>query len=79
MRSHVCFYLKEFLSSYTFTPFVCFHVKYRGHECVISIGLFFLPNGCGWCGHPVFTAIGPFLFDMGCPGRPLLGADPGGR
>ena len=36
------------------------------------------PLCCGWCGHPVFTAVGPFLFDQGCPGGPLSAADPGG-
>ena len=36
------------------------------------------PFDCGWCGHPVFTAVGPFLFVLGCPGGPLSATDPGG-
>ena len=45
---------------------------------VIWIGLFLLPVVCWWCGYPIFTAVGPFLFDPGCPGGPLSAPDPGG-
>ena len=38
------------------------------------IGMSPLPFACGCCGHPVFSAIGPFLFDPDCPGhyQPLI-------
>ena len=37
------------------------------------IDMFPLPVVCGRCGYPVFTAVGPFLFD-----RPLSAPGPGG-
>ena len=37
------------------------------------------PFDRGWCGHPVLTAVGSFLFVQGCRGEPLSATDPGGR
>ena len=75
MRSPCMFYLKEFWFHYKFTPLACFLVKYRGHECIMIIGLFPRPVVCGWCGYPVITVVG---LDPGCPGGPLSASDPGG-
>ena len=75
MRSPCMFYLKEFWFHYKFTPLACFLVKYRGHECIMIIGLFPRPVVCGWCGYPVITAVG---LDPVCPGGPLSAPDPGG-
>ena len=36
------------------------------------IGPFPLHFECGWCGHPVFTGVGPFLFDPGCNYQPQI-------
>ena len=74
----VCFYPKEFVSPYKFTPFACFLVKYLVHYCVMIISLVPLPFACGWCGHPVFNAIGQYLFNPGCTGGQLSATDPGG-
>ena len=60
------------------TPLAWFLVKYRGHHYVMIIGLFPLPFDCGWCRHPVFTVVGPFFFDLGCPGGHLSATGPGG-
>ena len=45
---------------------------------LIWICLSLLPVVCGWCGYPVITAVGPFLLDPECHGRPLSAPDPGG-
>ena len=68
----VCFYLKEFLSHYKFTPLACFLVKYLGHGC--NMGRPVLPPCC-LC--PVITAVGPFLLDPDCPVGPLSAPYPG--
>ena len=67
--------LKEFLSHFKSIPFACFLVKYLGYDGAMIIGPFPLHFECGWCGHPVFTSIGPFLFDPGSPSGPLPATD----
>ena len=56
------------------TALACFIVKYLEHECNVDMPIP-LPDGCGWCGYPVITAVG---LDLGFLGGPLSAPDRGG-